>query len=64
MRRLDDGTAEFRALGWRDDDVGGLVQVRRVLRKRDEANDIVEPELADEVLRLRLVVARQVDELE
>ena len=59
-RRLDDRAAELRALRRRDDDVGGLVEVRRVLRERDEADDVVEPELVDELLRLRLVVARQV----
>ncbi len=63
-RRLDHRPAELGSLRRRDDDVGRLVEVRRVLRERDEAHDVVEPELVHEVLRLRLVVARQVDELE
>src|SRR5205823_13777541 len=61
---LDHGPAELRSLRRCDDDVGCLVQVRRVLGERNEANRIVEPELVDEVLRLGLVVARQVYELE
>ena len=63
-RRLDHRPAELRPLRRRDDDVGGLVEVGGVLRERDEADDVVEVELVDELLRLGLVVARQVGELE
>ena len=63
-RRLDHRPAELRPLRGRDDDVRGLVQPGRVLRERDEADVVGEAELADEPVRLRLVVARQVGELE
>src|SRR5207237_667997 len=63
-RRLDHRPAELRPLRGRDDDVRGLVQTGRVLRERDEADVVGKAELTDEPVRLRLVVARQVGELE
>ncbi len=41
-RGLDHRAPELGALRRRDDDVGCLVEVRRVLRERDEAHDVVE----------------------
>jgi hypothetical protein len=48
----------------RHDDVGGAIELRGVLREGHERDDILQPELGDETLRLRVVVARQVRELE
>ena len=62
--RLDHRTSELGALGRSDHDVGGLVEVRRVLREGHEAEELGQPELVDELLRLGLVVPRQVGELE
>ncbi len=62
--RLDHRAPELRPLGRRDDHVGGLVQVGRVLRERDEPDVVGQPELGDEVVRLRLVVPGQVGELQ
>ncbi len=61
--RLDHRPAELRSLRRRDDDVGRLVEAGCVLREWDEADDLVEPQVVHELLRLRLVVARQVGEL-
>jgi len=63
-RSLDHRASELRALGRRDDHVGGLVQIGRVLREGDEADVVGEPELGDEVVRLRFVVPGQVGELQ
>ena len=63
-RGLDHRPPELRAPRRRHDDVARLVEVRRVLRERDEADVVRQPELVDESLRLRLVVPRQVGELE
>ena len=63
-RGLDHRPAELGPLRRRDDDVARLVEVRGVLRERDEAEELRQPELVDELLRLGLVVARQVGELQ
>ena len=63
-RGLDHRAAELRPLRRRDDHVARLVEVRGVLRERDEAEELGQPELVDELLRLGLVVPRQVGELQ
>jgi hypothetical protein len=62
--RLDHRPAELRALRGRHDHVARLVEVGRVLRERDEPDDVGELEFLHHLLRLGLVVARQVGELE
>ena len=63
-RGLDHGAAELGALRRGDDDIGRLVQVGRVLGERNEPDDVVELELAHELLGLGLVIARQVGKLQ
>ena len=63
-RGLDHRPPELGPPRRRHDDVARLVQVRGVLRERDEADVVRKPELLHQALRLRLVVPRQVCELQ